>query len=371
MQSRSTTTAINTGRQEALSLARGLAIFFMICAHVLEILSTTEAQNALPAALIMLFATIPAAPLFMFAMGIFSVYSRKQGVAQAFKRGQLLLLAGYALNFVRGFLPALIGVQTGRFAMESVPYGNALFLLLETDILHLAGLCFILIGILRAFRARAVFYPILGILLALLNLLVQSWSGENSVLNAFLGLFYGSGETSYFPLLTWAFYPLAGVLYGTWLLHCADKKRFYTRSFFGGLAALIVSIVIPGVLYAINGNGGQPEDWSVYGYYHHDLIGNLGIGGMTLMWMAFIYAIRKLFGGKVGEKLHTWSRDLTGMYIVHWILIGWSVLIWGYYGLELLPSFAVMAVVLIATDRTLWRYRAMTASRLSPHTEIS
>ena len=120
MQSRSTTTAINTGRQEALSLARGLAIFFMICAHVLEILSTTEAQNALPAALIMLFATIPAAPLFMFAMGIFSVYSRKQGVAQAFKRGQLLLLAGYALNFVRGFLPALIGVQTG-LGLEPLP----------------------------------------------------------------------------------------------------------------------------------------------------------------------------------------------------------------------------------------------------------
>jgi uncharacterized membrane protein len=365
MKIQTATTTTNTGRQEELSLARGLAIFFMICAHVLELLAATEAQDALPSLLIMVFATIPAAPLFMFAMGIFSVYSRKQGAASAFERGVLLLLAGYALNFGRGFLPALIGVQTGRFSLESVPYGNPLFLLLETDILHLAGLCFILIGLLRTFRARAIFYPILGLLLALLNLFVQSWSDVNSVFNAFVGLFYGSGETSYFPLLSWAIYPLAGVLYGTWLIRCANKKRFYVLSFFGGLAALLASIVFSGILYVLGETGGQAEAWSVYDYYHHGLLGNLSIGGMTLMWLAFIYAIRKLFSGKIGQKLHTWSRDLTGMYIVHWILIGWSVLLWGYYELELLPSFAVMGVVLIATDRLLWWYRAAKARRLA------
>lgn len=66
------------------------------------------------------------------------------------------------------------------------------------------------------------------------------------------GLFWGSNKYSFFPFFTWMFYPIAGYLFGSLLIRCANKKKFYAVSgliagivFFGGSYLFNVLLGIP------------------------------------------------------------------------------------------------------------------------------
>lgn len=99
-----------------------------------------------------------------FVTGVGIVYSRRQDVAYAIGRGASLLLTAYLLNAARGYTPWSLGIQLGLLAQDTVPYGDVFQSLLEVDILHFAGLCFILlIGALRAAKVAWVVYPMVGV----------------------------------------------------------------------------------------------------------------------------------------------------------------------------------------------------------------
>lgn len=82
--------------------------------------------------------TFPAAPLFMFAMGVGLVYSRRQTASYALTRGATLLVAAYVLNALRTYIPVSIGLKAGLLSQDVIWYGDPLMSLLEVDILHFA-----------------------------------------------------------------------------------------------------------------------------------------------------------------------------------------------------------------------------------------
>jgi len=347
---------VNRKYQKEIGLAKGIAVFFMVCSHVLGFLSNTETQNQIFSLIIMILATFPAAPVFLFAMGMGSVYSRSQSAGHAALRGLLLLAGGYGLNAIRFYLPVLLGVKTGLLSIEVFHYNTPLLFLLETDILHLAGVSFLLIALFRSLKMPLYLYPLAGLLLQGLNMLLNPGTTGSMGGDAFAGLIWASGITSYFPLLNWSIYPLAGVAFGKILIHCTDKGWLYRRTMLLGFSLFIAGAAL---LTVINWEKNIDFQWSDYIYYHHKVIGNLIVGGLMLIWLSTVSLAGRFFPELVKNRLDFWGRKVTIIFVAHWILLGWSLLLLRPYSLGTAASFVVMAILLLASDRVafLWNYR--------------
>lgn len=103
---------VNIGRQKELDIARGLAVLFMILIHVQLYFASKGVMNTYFADFNDFVGDMPAAPMFMFLLGIGINYSKKTTPKSMLKRGMILLLLGYVLSFVRGFIPNIINAYT-------------------------------------------------------------------------------------------------------------------------------------------------------------------------------------------------------------------------------------------------------------------
>lgn len=335
-------------RQVELDIAKGIAVFLMICVHVQEVFSHPTVQHSLFGCVVEFVTGFPAAPLFMFAMGVGTVYSQRQDAGYAIRRGASLLIMAYLLNAARGFIPWSLGMRLGLLTEDAVPYGNPLFSLLEVDILHFAGLSFILIGMLRAAKVPWCAYPVAGLVLCALNYLVRGISTGQPISDSILGLLWGASETSYFPFLSWIVYPMAGVAFGDILKNSTDKRRLYLGSFLAGCVVLLIAMWVSDFRFMYY--MGFPEG-NAYAYYHQDLIGNAVNGSLALMWLSVLYFLREAIPSVVVKKLLFWSKQLNAIYMVHWVLIGWLVLLLGFNRLMYWQTILAMATIIIAADR--------------------
>ena len=348
------------GRQVELDIAKGIAVLLMICVHVQEVLSHSAVQHSLFGNIVEFVTGFPAAPLFMLVMGVGTVYSRRQDAGYAIGRGASLLLMAYLLSAARGYIPWSLGIKLGLLAQDAVPYGDVVQSLLEVDILHFAGLCFILIGVLRAAKVPWGAYPVVGLMLGGLNYLVRGIGTGHAYLDSILGLFWGTGETSYFPFLSWVMYPMAGVAFGHILKDSCDERRLYMQSLLAGCVVLLAAMCISGFRFMYY--MGFPEEHA-YVYYHEDLIGNAVNGSLALIWLSVLYFASGAFPAVVRRKLLYWSRELTPIYVIHWVLIGWLALFIGFNELMFWQTILAMAIIVVAADRIAAAYAGWRGKR--------
>ena len=332
---------INDQRQLELDVAKGLAILFMLNIHVLMTFASSGVDNSSFGRLVHFLGGPPAAPVFMFAMGVGVAYSRKSSYRYFLNRGVKLLLVGYLLNIFRYLIPLALGLEFNIIQMAELEYGSLLNYFMFVDILQFAGLSLIVIAIIKKMELSILFYPLAALLFPLLNYLVQDLKTSSEFVNSLLGLFWGSSVNSFFPLLSWIFYPLIGVFFGHFLIRCSNKNKLYLL-----VAGIAVLVFLTAGAFA--GDLGMVDD---YNYYHHDLLGNLTIGAMIALWISFLYFISKLIPKLITNKLEYWSRKITHFYLIHWLIIGWSLLVFGYNNLNFWPTVAVMLGLIVITDR--------------------
>jgi len=348
------------GRQVELDIAKGIAVLLMICVHVQEVLSHSAVQHSLFGNIVEFVTGFPAAPLFMLVMGVGTVYSRRQDAGYAIGRGASLLLMAYLLSAARGYIPWSLGIKLGLLAQDAVPYGDVVQSLLEVDILHFAGLCFILIGVLRAAKVPWGAYPVVGLMLGGLNYLVRGIGTGHAYLDSILGLFWGTGETSYFPFLSWVMYPMAGVAFGHILKDSCDERRLYMQSLLAGCVVLLAAMCISGFRFMYY--MGFPEEHA-YVYYHEDLIGNAVNGSLALIWLSALYFASGAFPAVVRRRLLYWSRELTPIYVIHWVLIGWLALFVGFGQFMFWQTILAMSIIVVAADRIAGAYAGWRRTR--------
>jgi uncharacterized membrane protein len=144
----------NIERVLSLDLARGVGALGMVAVHVLIRYGSYAANISAYGAVVRFLGGPPAAPIFMFLMGTSLAFSKHATLRDNLRRGGRLLVLGYVLNFLRGTLPAFLGLKFGIVTPEDLmPYTPAnLFWIV--DILHCAGLSLMVIGAVRHFLPR-------------------------------------------------------------------------------------------------------------------------------------------------------------------------------------------------------------------------
>ena len=137
-------------RVRAFDLAAGLAVFFMILVHVLWHWGARETWTTPIGEAISMAAGPTAAPVFLFLMGASLGAAPRTRVGTLAARGLWLVLLGYVLNFLRGVIPANLGLATGVITAEQVDPYTTWWLATTVDLHHVVGLSLVVIALLRA-----------------------------------------------------------------------------------------------------------------------------------------------------------------------------------------------------------------------------
>lgn len=313
---------INTGRQIEFDLLKAIAILVMVIDHsVLEISDYYNLEETLYDVIIGGYVMqLLNASLFMISMGLSVNYSRHQGAKSLALRGVVLLSTGQLLTLLRDVFPNLIG-----YALS----GNRFFLthsalVWSVDIMQLAGLSFLLFGLLKRLGAKGpgIFLTACG--LNVLGMLLNGTETDSYLVNQLLGYFYPTQTESYFPLFNWFIYPAFGVMFGEVYLHVQDKDRLYNRIFalclpiaavyfvlrytcdflhFGDLTRLVMltSVILPDALGTIL------LDLAVFG---------------------LLYKIGKLFkNGELPKPISFLAKHLNKYYCISWVIIAFTHII--------------------------------------------
>lgn len=334
------------GRLRAFDLARGLAIVFMVMVHVLGHYGN-EASWASPLGGVVIFLGGPtAAPVFMFLMGASLALSRRSSATGIARRGIWLLTLAYTLNVLRGVLPASLGLGTGFVTEADIwPY-TPLNLLTLVDIHQMAGLALLVIAALVAARISAPALSVVLVGLAALVALVSPslWGATTGgPIDVLLALLWGTDWNVFFPLFPWIVYPLVGFAFGRVLIEQPDRRRFVRRMGVVGVVVMLVGVATIALVHPAIG---------IESYWRQPPGVLLAILGLVLAWLALAdVVVARVPPNRAFDQLYGWSRRVTSMYCIHWILIGWGVGLVGHRDLELPAVVAAMGIVLVLTDR--------------------
>lgn len=326
----------------SFDLARGLAVLFMILIHVSDFYGNSEYQSSGLAYFFKLLGEAPAAPVFMLIMGIFIAFSPIKSVASGLKRALALILLGYVLNFLRASLPMWIGIKTGIVTQEELGSYTPLTELLIVDILQFAGLAFGICVLLRGYLNHVGSWLALAVIVTFISPFLWGIQSESVWLNAILALLWGGDEQgAAFPLFPWLVFPLLGMAYGQWFRRCGGNLQFYIRSVFTGIVlvgtGLLFNYFIPDFIsedYALLAPGSC-----------------IGILGFIVIWLSICsLLVNKVKPNKMFDLLYFWSRNVTVIYVLQWLLICWGSIFVGFQKMQVGSMLVSMLVVLILTD---------------------
>jgi len=311
---------INLNRQKEFDVMKALTIFIMVTIHVYEELSIADLE--LPCSntfdVILQFLGGPlGATVFMFTLGIGLSYSSHRTPKDFFIRGIKLFVGAYLLSIARSTIPYLL-TMNGGFDLDWF-----LFVTFNIDILHFAGLSFILFALLKKLNIPPIGVCAIAIIMQAIGLLLGSSFKYDSVFEIyFFGLFVKTGYQSCFPLLLWFIYPSLGLLYSKYLRHIKDLDKFYCGAF---LISSTVLISFCTTLHFIN-----------YDIRNLFMLANEAVYNITFLHVilaiccimiaaSIIHFLVKYIHLPPIDKLFTFmSRNLKNIYIAQWMIVLWS-----------------------------------------------
>lgn len=353
----------NRGRQFELDIVRGLAVIFMIVVHVVITFANDAASETAFAQVSDLFGGVPAAPVFMFLLGVGVVYSRKSDAISLFKRGVILLFTAYGLNILRSVLPGVITMILHHQGESELSFTMQMYYsLFSIDILQFSGIAFFFFAFLKQIKAQMIHVVFIMLFFIALNQFISPTSMEiNYLIAPIVGLFLSGGGyegLSYFPFVTWIAYPLAGYLFASLLIQTDDKVRFYRRiSYF---SALVFGLYGLGVLLLRWPTGYESD----IAYYAHSGLLNIVYLSFILMWISAFFWLSPLIKGAMKQILETLSSQVSNIYFIHWVYIGFLTIVLERESLDIAGVIFISLIMIIGSYYSaLWYTHVIKAKR--------
>ncbi|MEW6308364.1 MAG: heparan-alpha-glucosaminide N-acetyltransferase domain-containing protein [Bacillota bacterium] len=330
---------MNAGRQLELDIARGLAVLFMIIIHVQTYFANARVMDTWFAGFNDFNGGIPAAPVFMFLLGIGINYTRNNNPALMAMRGVGLLCTAYLLNFVRGFVPYAIR----SYCTADIDYLYRGFdALMSVDILQFSGLAMLLFALFHKLRASNLSIALTAVLFSVWNIVLLPLQSDSLAASALSGLLWGSHANSFFPFLTWVFYPIAGYLFGSLLIRCTNKRLLYA------LSGLTAALVFFGGSYLMSHL--ELQQGSETAYYHHIVTDNIIYTGGVILELAILSFIAPFIPKSLQNIAGRLSKNVTSLYCIQWVLITWLTLVIPINGLDMAWYVALVIAIIVLSD---------------------
>lgn len=301
------------------------AIFYMICEHVYERFGSFDLTGTLPDTVyrnIVEFCGGPlSAPVFMFCMGIGMICTRHDSPSDHIRRGIKLLITGYLLNLFRQTVPMLIAMALDIDTGFSLIGG-----LLNVDILPFAGMAFIAVGVMKKMKLKLSVMFIVSLLLQAAGIWAVKLKIRSVAVATFIGLLIPGGDHVAFPMSLWLIYPVSGMIFGRYLKQAEDGEKMYRKLtafsavfFVSYSAALIFAGYDLRLIYSLYNSC----------YYNQTLLSFLWIVPLVVLSICIAhYLLNGIRQSVIGRFIVFCSMNLTMIYIIQWLLIGYGL---GFY----------------------------------------
>lgn len=349
----------------SIDLARGLAVLFMICVHVLCTYSSPEVKHSSFGWLTQFLGGPPAAPVFMALMGVSFYYSRNTDFGAGVKRGFKIILLGYLLNFLRGIVPVFVVSKVAPSMAAGIPPAvmNYTDAFLEIDILQFAGLALIVMAVIRKLQINKYFLLAGAAAVALVSPLLWGKTPAVPVLGHFIDYLWGDipsseeciGNLVSFPFFPWFSFVLTGMFLGDTFTKSADLSKTFRKMGIAGVIIMVASLIylVPHFRYHLND-------------YYHSRPGIVVFHtGIVLTWLYLCdIAVRKLGMNRAFDILFAWSRHVNHIYIIQWVLIMWGACaVWGFDKSSYGMTIAIMIIMMAASHFTNSLYLRLTVGK--------
>jgi len=297
-------------RIQTPDLLKGLAVILMIQVHLMELFAFQHIYDGPVGKGALFLGGVPAAPVFMIIMGYFLAY-RNKAPAIMMVRGMKLFVAGILLNI--GLNAHLIYNVIFKGWGATVNIWHYIF---GVDILHLAGLSLMVLAFLsRIFKNNPVPYLLLLIPVVTITYVIPFYSGNHGFPDYIMAYIYSSSEWSYFPLIPWLAYPLAG--YAFFLI---EKNYLRNRI---NLKIKVIAILTILIFIALTFDYATTITHQLTIYYHHDALFFLWSIGFITGWSLLVSFAGHLWGSNFIFRYVKWlGIHVTTVYIIQWLIIG-------------------------------------------------
>lgn len=331
--------APSVSRVNAFDLARGLAVIFMIMIHVLNFYGTPEVQTGTFGTTLQTLVDWPSASVFVFIMGILIPLSGKNDLATGFKRAIKLFILGYVLNLFRSTIPMWLSIQMGLVSYEELGGYTPTSEFFVGDIFQYAGLTYAVCTLLRFYISDVRIWTLTAIAIIFCSPLTWDTSINWGFSNEFFKLLWGDyTQGSVFPLFPWLSYCIGGMVLGQLFKNTKDQSQFFKTTLFTGIALILIGSAL---LFS------NPD-------YHapHHLRGGPGliitITGFVLIWLCFCrQLVERIKANRAFELFYLWGQNVTAIFIIHWLLIGWGHMLVGSMMLDNEATILSMAIIML------------------------
>jgi len=314
------------GRIPELDVIRGLAVLFMVVIHVNSTFVCERIMIENPLFRFLTTAIGDVAIAFMFIMGAGTVLSKSNSPARLAFRGLKIFLFGYVFNFVRNFVPAVIGGWLGKTTLIE-GYHHYYEMVIHVDIFQFAGLALMFIGLIRALKIPPVVELIIGCVISFstvfMSLTPTSLSFFPSFSNLLKEMVVGGWLHIYFPFVSWIVFPVAGAFFARVLLWTKNKNQMYIGLFRWAFLSYVLGWGF--LLYFF------PEldffGWHAFmSFYRQTFTGNLFFLSEVCLLISGTYFVLRceLVPKTVLSFIAFWSKNITALYIVSWLIINWT-----------------------------------------------
>lgn len=305
------------GRLRFLDLARGLAIIFMVLQHAQIVFAVDYGEASVVGQAFLLLGTAPAAPVFMVVMGFLYGSSAGDDIRSGVVRGFKLFALGYALNVLRFVIPGLLAAGSPTVQTFLGPdWWGAFF---EIDILQLAGLSLVLLAAVK----RHVRDPrtVMALAAGVATVSPLLWGIGGSVV---LDPLWGVGDWVSFPFFPWVAYSLIGLSLAGFTTRATSDSRLIHSWTYAGTAALSIGASLVVLAPAETGILAFGD------YYRSGLPVQLMLAGFVLLWLSLMWWLdERLSWHLIPRYLTSLSRNITAIYVIQWVLIGWLAIVFG------------------------------------------
>ena len=358
----------NTGRQREFDYLKGIFMLFIYLIHAFQATMSTEDSIT---RWIYMFATMSGAAIFIFVMGIGTVYSRNTTPVGLTKSGVRMVVYQYLNNlaYVAALLipyPFVSGNLTG-VGRENFKY------LIEVysqyiNIFFITGMIYIVMALLKKLNMNIAGYVITGAAVSIIAPFLYGKPVDVPVLGYIMKLLIGEAEFVSFTPLYFLSYAMFGVAFGKILRHVKDKVKFY------GILAVpsIVVIVVWWVLVfrkygsdisqmyvALSDAYSQPNLWHVVASMAH----------------IFIFAIVFFFMERISRKdgklrepknpaarqILYYSEHISKYYALHVTVYFIALGINGYEGFQSYQCWLLALLSILVTEMIVRGYNMLQA----------
>ncbi len=231
---------INTGRQREFDYLKGLFLLFIYLIHAFQ--ATMSPEDPFIQA-IYIFATMSGAAIFIFVMGVGTVYSRNASPREFVKSGVRMVFYQYLDNIA--YVLALVlpyPFVSGKLSETGL---ESFQLLIEiyiqyTNIFFITGIIYLILALLKKLELNIAWYALIGAAVGIAAPFLCGIPVDVPVLGYIVKLLIGEADFVSFTPLYFLSYALFGIVFGKILRHVKDKAGFYKMLLIPSIVVVIV-----------------------------------------------------------------------------------------------------------------------------------